>query len=158
MILIKSYDHKKLSKNFHESEIWDARKTDERNFEFDEKLIKASQILRDELGEPININSTKRDDNGNREVGGKPDSQHLHGKAIDLGNAKLPALLNEALNTKNALYRKLRNAGINGFGIYPNQNFVHLDTRENGGLQTDNNFGNFASWGNWWENLSQKKK
>ncbi len=47
-------------------------------------LAKHLQVLRDELGEPIHINSGYRSANYNRKINGAKNSQHVLGKAADI--------------------------------------------------------------------------
>lgn len=60
------------------------------------------QALRDRLGVPLIVHSAYRTPNYNRQVGGAEHSMHLQGAARDVG--------------------------FTGFGFYPRQNFMHIDT------------------------------
>lgn len=90
-----------------------------------QSLAKQLQILRDNLGEPIHINSGYRTEDYNKKVGGKPASQHLQAKAADITvKSKSPKQLA-------AYIEKLITAGtlkFGGIGIYPG--FVHVDIRK----------------------------
>lgn len=82
------------------------------------------QVLRDEIREPIHINSGYRTKAYNKKVGGVPSSQHIQAKAADI-TAK-----NYIPKTLAALIERLIKAGKmkqGGLGIYPG--FVHYDIR-----------------------------
>jgi uncharacterized protein YcbK (DUF882 family) len=82
------------------------------------------QILRNEIGEPIHINSGYRTPSYNKKVGGKPASQHLLAKAADITvKSKTPKQL-AAIVEKMIKDKRLWFGGI---GIYPG--FLHLDVR-----------------------------
>lgn len=88
------------------------------------KLAEQLQILRDELNEPIHINSAYRTPAYNKKVGGKTASQHLQAKAADITvKSKTPKQLA-------AIIEKLISEGklkFGGMGVYPG--FVHVDIR-----------------------------
>ena len=88
------------------------------------KLAEQLQILRDELNEPIHINSAYRHKEYNKKIGGEKNSQHLLAKAADITvKSKTPKQLA-------ALIEKMINEGklkFGGMGIYPG--FVHVDIR-----------------------------
>lgn len=88
------------------------------------KLAEQLQILRDNLGESIHVNSGYRTTAYNKRVGGKPASQHLQAKAADITcKSKTPKQLA-------AYIEKLITAGtlkFGGIGVYPG--FVHVDIR-----------------------------
>jgi len=90
------------------------------------KLAGQLQILRDNLGESIHINSGYRSPAYNKKVGGKPASQHLQAKAADITcKSKTPKQLA-------AFIEKLITAGtlkFGGVGLY--KGFVHIDIRKN---------------------------
>lgn len=89
------------------------------------KLAEQLQILRDNLKEPIHINSGYRTEAYNKKVGGKPASKHLLAQAADITvKSKSPKQLA-------AYIEKLIGKGIlkfGGMGIYPG--FVHVDIRK----------------------------
>ncbi|OSY89318.1 hypothetical protein WH52_01375 [Tenacibaculum holothuriorum] len=95
------------------------------------KIPEMFQLLRDALGKPITVTSFFRSERHEFHEGRSGTSQHTHGKAIDLTGVGLVDLIQEAVDTKNDLYHKLRNMGVRGIGIYKTKNFVHLDFREN---------------------------
>ncbi len=131
-------DDKLLSENFKLGEIRKASfiMPDEQNLfayvPLDSRVLQAAQILRDALGKPINVNSSFR--SVRYELSRKPprsgESQHTYGTALDLSGSGLVELVQEALRTKNKLYQRLRAVGVNGFGVYVEKNFIHIDVRE----------------------------
>lgn len=84
----------------------------------DSTLLNKLQILRDEIGKPIIINSGYRTKEYNKKIGGSPKSQHMLGKAADI---KVNGMAPEALAKKAEI------AGFNGIGIY--KTFIHVDVR-----------------------------
>jgi len=88
------------------------------------KLAEQLQILRDELNEPIHINSAYRHKEYNKKIGGEKNSQHLLAKAADITvKSKTPKQLA-------AIIEKLISEGklkFGGMGVYPG--FVHVDIR-----------------------------
>ena len=88
------------------------------------KLAEQLQILRDELNEPIHINSAYRHKEYNKKIGGEKNSQHLLAKAADITvKSKTPKQL-AALIEKMISDGKLK---FGGMGVYPG--FVHVDIR-----------------------------
>lgn len=88
------------------------------------KLAEQLQILRDELNEPIHINSAYRHKEYNKKIGGEKNSQHLLAKAADITvKSKTPKQLSELIE-KMISDGKLK---FGGMGIYPG--FVHVDIR-----------------------------
>lgn len=106
----------------------------------DTRLIEAFQLLRDALGKPITVTSSFRSQRYEWLRKRSGDSTHTYGMALDLTGTGLVELLKEALKTKNKLYQRLRAAGVNGFGIYEDKNFIHIDTRQ---AKSD---GGYALW------------
>ena len=82
------------------------------------------QVLRDEIGEPIHINSGYRTPSYNKKVSKAKNSQHIQAKAADITvKSKTPKQLA-------AIIERLIKAGRmkqGGLGIYPG--FVHYDVR-----------------------------
>lgn len=104
------------------------------NFEtlpIDMRVISGAQLFRETLGKPIKINSSFRSENYELSKGRNGKSQHTLGRALDISGVGLVSLVKEAVQTKNDLYKRLRALGINSFGIYTKDNFIHIDTREN---------------------------
>ncbi|WP_028889063.1 D-Ala-D-Ala carboxypeptidase family metallohydrolase [Tenacibaculum ovolyticum] len=96
----------------------------------DNRVIKAFQILRDVLGKPITVTSSFRSYRWEIHKGRSGDSQHFYAKALDLKGVGLVELLKTALEEKNELYKRLRAAGVNAFGIYEKDGFIHIDVRD----------------------------
>ena len=80
-------------------------------------LLTKLTIARDLAGIPFVLNSAMRCQDWNRKQGGKPDSAHLRGYAVDIrinhGSARM------------AIVRAALAAGFNRIGIYGS--FVHVD-------------------------------
>lgn len=88
------------------------------------ELAENLQVLRDEVGEPIRINSAYRSPNYNKRIGGKPASKHLLAQAADITvKGKTPKQL-AAIIERLISQRKMKQGGL---GIYPG--FVHYDVR-----------------------------
>jgi len=85
----------------------------------DMRLIDQLERLRFLLGKPIIILSGYRCPQHNREVGGRPDSQHLYGRAADIRVEGL---------TPRAVFLEALRCEFGGIGLYPN--FVHVDVRQ----------------------------
>lgn len=84
------------------------------------------QVLRDYLGEAININSSYRHPEYNKRIGGASKSQHLTASAADITvKSKTPKQLSVIIE-KLITEKKLR---FGGMGVYPG--FVHVDIRKN---------------------------
>ncbi|WGH76138.1 D-Ala-D-Ala carboxypeptidase family metallohydrolase [Tenacibaculum tangerinum] len=96
----------------------------------DKRLINAFQALRNALNAPIVVNSAFRSERHEKKQGRDGTSQHTYGAALDLRGSGLVELVKEALSTKNKLYQTLRAIGVNGFGVYENDNFIHIDVRQ----------------------------
>lgn len=116
----------KLTTNFNREEFdcKDGTPVPDELFPNVQKLAEQLQILRDNLGESIHVNSGYRTAAYNKKVGGKPASQHLQAKAADITcKSKTPKQLA-------AFIEKLITAGtlkFGGMGVYPG--FVHVDIR-----------------------------
>ena len=77
------------------------------------------QHLRTKLGKPLILNSAYRSESHNKKVGGAKASRHLKGDAFDVSMANhIPADFEQAAHS----------VGFRGFGHYPRQNFMHIDT------------------------------
>lgn len=91
-----------------------------------QELANNLQVLRDELKEPIHINSGYRSPEHNRRIGGVPNSQHTKGKAADIVvKSKTPKQLAKTI-MKLIKKGKMKQGGI---GLY--NGFVHYDIRGN---------------------------
>lgn len=77
------------------------------------------QALRDRLGLPLIVHSAYRSPDYNRQVGGARHSMHLQGAAFDISMANHDPV---------AFETAARAVGFTGFGFYPRQNFIHVDT------------------------------
>jgi uncharacterized protein YcbK (DUF882 family) len=107
---------KQLSKNFWLSEFKCKDGSDK--ILIDDKLIRLLQELRNSLKAPVHIISGYRTPSHNAKVGGKKNSQHLKGKAVDItAIGYSPKQL--------IVYAKA--VGFTGIGLY--DEFVHVDTR-----------------------------
>lgn len=85
----------------------------------DEDAMDKLQALREKLGRPIIVTSAYRSKAHNAAVGGAQESLHMQGKAFDIrmdnhdpGEFEVAA----------------RAVGFTGFGYYPKQGFMHIDT------------------------------
>ena len=88
----------------------------------DQRLIDVLQLIRDILNKPIYINSGYRCDKHNKEVGGSSNSQHTKGKAADIRIKDMSV---------KQMYEMVKCfPTITGIGIYPEQNFIHVDVRD----------------------------
>ena len=77
------------------------------------------QALRDKLKRPLLITSAYRSAAHNKAVGGAKNSQHRLGKAFDVIMSNQDPVEFE---------KAAREVGFTGFGYYPKQNFMHIDT------------------------------
>lgn len=77
------------------------------------------QALRNALGVPMVVLSAYRSPEHNRAVGGAKHSQHLYARAFDVAMAN---------HDPAAFERAARAVGFTGFGYYPRQGFMHIDT------------------------------
>lgn len=88
------------------------------------KLAEQLQVLRDNLGEPVHINSGYRTPAYNKRIGGVSNSQHVQAKAADITvKSKTPKQLATFIE-KLIAQGKLK---FGGMGVYPG--FVHVDIR-----------------------------
>lgn len=83
----------------------------------EESLIKMLNQARSLYGHPIKINSGYRCEKHNKEVGGKPDSAHLHGQAADLDITDS--------ESRYALLKVLYRCGFERIGV--GSNLIHVD-------------------------------
>lgn len=89
-----------------------------------QKLAMNLQALRDELGEPVRVQSGYRTAAHNRAIGGAPKSQHLTARAGDIRVASKTPQQVAAIIERLIRAGKMLDGGI---GIY--DNFVHYDIR-----------------------------
>tara|TARA_R110002072_G_scaffold292174_1_gene460650 strand:+ start:265 stop:624 length:360 start_codon:yes stop_codon:yes gene_type:complete len=83
----------------------------------DEKLLSMLDEAREIYGKPISINSGYRTIRHNAEVGGKADSSHLKGLAVDIACSTSRDRYN--------LLEALKQVGFNRIGIA--KSFIHAD-------------------------------
>ena len=87
------------------------------------------QQVRDYVDEKVIVTSWCRCEKHNKDAGGKPDSQHLYGRAVDfyvVGYSRAQHL---------ELFRWIEETlmkGEGGLRLYKRKNFIHLDTRTTG--------------------------
>jgi hypothetical protein len=84
-----------------------------------EPALDKLQALRDKLGKPVLLTSAYRSPEHNRKVGGAKNSQHMLGIAFDVRMENQDPQEFEAA---------ARAVGFTGFGYYPKQGFMHIDT------------------------------
>lgn len=82
------------------------------------------QALRDEIGEPVHINSAYRHAAYNKKIGGVPSSQHIKAKASDITAKSYTPKQLAAVIERLIKAGRMRQGGI---GIYPG--FTHYDVR-----------------------------
>lgn len=85
----------------------------------DQVALDKLQTLREQLGVPLIVNSAYRSPKYNRKVGGAEHSMHLQGAAFDISMTN---------HDPESFEAAARAAGFTGFGYYPRQNFMHVDT------------------------------
>ena len=87
----------------------------------DRNLLEMLDVARGIAGKPFKINSSWRDKETNRKAGGKSNSSHLRGNAVDISciSSKNRFLIVDALIT----------AGFSRIGIA--KTFIHCDVDEN---------------------------
>ncbi|MCP4323771.1 MAG: peptidase M15 [Alteromonadales bacterium] len=81
------------------------------------ELLSKLDMVREEYGKPIHINSGYRTEAHNEKVGGKPASSHLKGLAADIACSSSRERFN--------LVKLFIEHGINRIGIA--KNFIHID-------------------------------
>ncbi len=85
----------------------------------DEAALDRLQALRTRLGRPIVLTSAYRSPEHNRRVGGAGGSLHLQGRAFDVRMDN---------HDPHEFEAAAREVGFTGFGYYPKQGFMHIDT------------------------------
>lgn len=88
------------------------------------KLAEQLQIIRDEIGAPIHINSGYRSPEYNKKIGGAPKSQHQLAKAADITTKSLTPRKLYDLIEKLITEGKVMQGGL---GVY--NSWVHYDVR-----------------------------
>jgi uncharacterized protein YcbK (DUF882 family) len=116
----------RLSKNFTLDEFAskDGAQTPPEVLENLRSLAKNLQVIRDEIGKPIKINSAYRSPEHNKAVGGVKNSMHVKGKAADIVVTGITPTQLSAIIFMLIEQKKIKQGGV---GIYPN--FVHYDIR-----------------------------
>ena len=84
-----------------------------------QRIVDLFHALRTKEGFPLHVNSGFRCAEYNKKVGGKPNSQHLSGRALDL---MLPKDL-----TPDAWAKEMESVGVTAIGKY--KTFCHMDDR-----------------------------
>ena len=88
------------------------------------------QLIRDEYGKPIRVNSGYRSPEYNKEIGGATKSQHMYARAADL--APWSGRDDDLADLVNAIERLVITGKIPNGGIGTYRTFVHYDIRPNG--------------------------
>ena len=86
----------------------------------DDYLISILDILRNQVGKPVHINSGYRTPTRNKEVGGAKYSYHMRGMAADI---RIEGM------TAKEIANKLNKIVPDGCGIIVYSTWVHIDTR-----------------------------
>ena len=114
-----------ISKNFKLSEF---ESPDNKEVKLHEKLLELLQELRDEIGEPVIVNSGFRTKEYNDKIGGAKKSKHMEGIASDISLNNLDySDVELAILIKNIAERigiNSDNLGL-GYGV----TFLHVDIR-----------------------------
>lgn len=115
-----------LTKNFHLNEFncRDGRVVPEKYLNNVIELAKNLQVLRDEIGEPIHINSCYRPPDYNKRIGGAKNSQHLTASAADITAKSYTPKQLAAVVERLIKAGKMKQGGL---GIYAG--FIHYDIR-----------------------------
>lgn len=156
-MLIRKDNTNKVSANFTEAEYYKASfGTNGDPFDLSDKVINGGQIIRTYFGVPMKVNASYRTSAWDISKGRSGTGQHTKKTAtdfsfVDNGNTMLN--YHQEILQKGPLYKELRKAGINGFGLY--DNFLHIDSRP-GGSTPDSEFGPFSFWDN--RTWTKKKK
>lgn len=116
----------KLTKNFNREEFdcRDGTKVPAELMPNVQELANNLQVLRDDIGEPIHVNSGYRTPAYNKKIGGAPKSQHTKAKAGDITAKSFTPKQLAARIEKLIAAGKMKQGGI---GIYPG--FTHYDVR-----------------------------
>jgi len=116
-----------LTPNFHLSEFAckDGTPVPQRYMLNVTMLARQLQVLRDELDEPVHINSAYRHADYNKRIGGAPESQHLTASAADITvKSKTPKQLKAIVER----LIKQKRVHFGGIGLY--SGFLHVDIRD----------------------------
>lgn len=108
-----------LAKNFQVKEF--ACKDGSDTIFIDGELVGYLQMIRNNFGKSVTINSSYRTESYNKKIKGAAYSQHMYGRACDIKISGVkPQVIADYVETL------MPNSG--GIGVY--SNFVHIDTRE----------------------------
>lgn len=157
-MLIRKGNKTNVTANFTEEEYFNAAFGDVGNsFELSTNTIIGGQIIRDYFGNPMKVNATFRTVAHEKAQGRSGNGQHPNKRAIDYGfigaNREETMLkYHQEILTKGTLFKKLRAAGISGFGLY--DNFLHIDSRTNATMYRDE----FGAYNIWDDRITTKKK
>lgn len=115
-----------LTKNFslHEFYTHDGTPVPEKYMDNVKELAKNLQVIRDEIKEPLRINSAYRHPAYNKKIGGAKNSQHLTASAADLTAKNYTPKQLAAVIERLIKEGKVKQGGI---GVYPG--FTHYDIR-----------------------------
>ncbi|WP_052143563.1 YcbK family protein [Wocania ichthyoenteri] len=118
-----------ITENFNTSEIIKASHSNDDIVLIDKKVVEVAQYIRTALKTPVGINSAFRSPEYNATLeGSAKNSQHIHGKALDLRGNGIVEFMEEAYRTKNEHWVKMYDLGLRGLGFYSWG--VHIDTRD----------------------------
>ena len=92
----------------------------------DSLLVETLQVIREDAGVPLIINSGVRCVKHNKKVGGVPNSQHTLGKAADITWGRPVGDLYHRIYH---LYKKGKIPHLGYMKLYSEKNFIHLDVR-----------------------------
>lgn len=81
----------------------------EGSFLYDEELLTMLQLYRNIAASPVSVNSLYRSELHNANAGGKPNSEHPQGRAVDIGRGRRS--LSDSLEIA-------RQVGFSGMGFY----------------------------------------
>ena len=90
----------------------------------DQRIIDMAQKIREEIGEPVKINSGCRCEKHNIKVGGVKGSFHVKGLAADLSSSVGAAKLFEAVQK---LWKSGKLEELKYCIYYAHKNFIHID-------------------------------
>ena len=89
-----------------------------------QRLAENLQVIRDEIGRPITINSGYRSLLHNLSIGGKPNSKHLDGIAADFVIEGISPKFVANIIEKLIAEKRIREGGLKAY-----DNFTHYDIR-----------------------------
>ena len=110
------------TKNFKVSEFM--CKCDCGKADIDQRVMNMAQVIRDELGVPVRVNSGCRCEKHNARVGGVKGSYHTQGLAADLSCSKGGKALYQTIQR---LWNEDKLPGLSWCKYYVNKDFVHID-------------------------------